>query len=147
MRIWIASAATLAPMTAFAQEAAAAGPTGSPLTSMLPMVLIFVIFYFLLIKPQQKKFKEHTQMLSGLKKGDEVVTSGGIIGKVVEADKDGVSTVEIAPGVTVKVTKQSISALSGATAAAADLAKKSKKDSVVKNDNVVLKKDQIANDN
>lgn len=147
MRLLIALVSTLAPIAAFAQEAAAAGAAGSPLASMLPMVLIFVIFYFLLIKPQQKKFKEHTLMLSGLKKGDEVVTSGGIIGKVIEADKDGITTVEIAPGVTVKVTKQSISALSGATAVAADQAKKAKKDSVVKNDNVVLKKDQIANDN
>lgn len=146
MRSLIALAATLAPITATAQEAAA-GAAGSPLASMLPMVLIFVIFYFLLIKPQQKKFKEHSTMLAALKKGDEVVTSGGIIGKVIEADKDGITTVEIAPGVIVKLTKQSISALSGASAVAAAPAKKTKKDSVVKNDNVVLKKDQIANDN
>lgn len=141
MRFFTAFAAALVPVTAFAQEAAAA--EASPLVSMLPMVLIFVIFYFLLIKPQQKKFKEHTAMLGALKKGDEVVTSGGIIGKVVEADKDGVSTVEIASGVTVKVTKQSISALTGASAPAPT----AKKNAAVKNDNVVLKKDQIANDN
>lgn len=115
----------------------------SPLVSMLPMVLIFVVFYFLLIKPQQKKFKEHAALLGALKKGDEVVTSGGIIGKVVEPDKNGITTIEIASGVTVKVTKQSISALTGASAPVAV----AKKNSAVKNDNVVLKKDQIANDN
>lgn len=143
MRSLIALAALLAPMTSYAQEAA--GPAGSPLASMAPMLLIFVVFYFLLIRPQQKKFKEHSALLATLKKGDEVVTSGGIIGKVVEADKDGVTTVEIAPGVTVKVTKASISALT--SVAAPLVAAKKKKDSVVKNDNVVLKKDQIANDN
>ena len=141
MRFVVAFASLLAPLTAYAQEAAA--PQSSPLISMAPMLLIFVIFYFLLIKPQQKKFKEHSAMLGGLKKGDEVVTSGGIIGKIIEADKDGVTTVEIAPGVTVKVTKQSISSLTGASAPAPA----AKKNSAVKNDNVVLKKDQIANDN
>lgn len=141
MRFLAASVAALAPLTASAQEAAAAQT--SPLISMAPMLLIFAIFYFLLIKPQQKKFKQHTAMLGALKKGDEVVTSGGIIGKVVEADKDGVTTVEIASGVTVKVTKQSISSLTGASAPAPV----AKKNSAVKNDNVVLKKDQIANDN
>ena len=115
----------------------------SPLVSMLPMVLIFVVFYFLLIKPQQKKFKEHAALLGALKKGDEVVTSGGMIGKIVEADKNGITTVEIAPGVTVKITKQSVSAMAGASAPVVAV----KKNSAVKNDNVVLKKDQIANDN
>lgn len=144
MRSLIALAFALAPITSFAQEAASP-MGGSPLASMAPMLLIFVVFYFLLIKPQQKKFKEHTAMLSTLKKGDEVVTSGGIIGKVVDADKDGITTVEIASGVVVKVTKSSISSLT--SAAAPLVAAKKKKDSIVKNDNVVLKKDQIANDN
>jgi len=136
----------LMPTAALAQEAVA--QAASPMASLLPMVLIFVVFYFMLIKPQQKKFKEHTQMLSALKKGDKVVTSGGIIGKVVEADKNGISTIEIASGVTVDVTKQSISALADAKPAAAKpTAGKKKADSAVKNDNVVLKKDQIANDN
>lgn len=139
MRSVAALAIALAPLTAFAQEAEAQ----SPLISMAPMLLIFVVFYFMLIRPQQKKFKEHTALLAGLKKGDEVVTSGGIIGKIVQAEKDGVTTVEIASGVIVKVTKQSISALSGASAPAPV----AKKNSAVKNDNVVLKKDQIANDN
>lgn len=140
MRFVATLAIALAPVTAFAQEAEA---QASPLISMAPMLLIFVVFYFMLIRPQQKKFKEHAALLSALKKGDEVVTSGGILGKVVEADKDGVTTVEIASGVVVKVTKQSISALTGKSAPA-PVAKKS---SAVKNDNVVLKKEQIANDN
>lgn len=146
MRSLIALALTLAPVAALAQDAAA--PQGSPLASMLPMLLIFVVFYFLLIRPQQKKFKEHNVLLSNLKKGDSVVTSGGILGKVVEADKDGITTVEIANGVQVRVTKSSISALVDANSkpiVAAAVAKK-KKDDVVKNDNVVLK-DNIANDN
>ncbi len=140
MRFAASLAIALAPLTASAQEAA---EQGSPLISMAPMLLIFVVFYFMLIRPQQKKFKEHSALLAGLKKGDEVITSGGILGKVVDADKDGVTTVEIASGVTVKVTKQSISALTGKSAPVAV----SKKNSAVKNDNVVLKKEQIANDN
>lgn len=148
MRAIAAILAMTAPAGALAQQAAA-GAAQSPLASMLPMVLIFVVFYFLLIKPQQKKFKEHSALLSGLKRGDEVVTAGGIIGKVVEADKNGITTVEIASGVTVQVTKQSIASLvekPGATPKAAPT-KKGKADGTVKNDNVVLKKDQIANDN
>ncbi len=136
----------LAPVVALAQEAGMAGAAQSPLASMLPLVIIFAVFYFLLIKPQQKRLKEHQALLGALKKGDEVVTAGGIVGKVVEADKDGITTVEIASGVVVKVTKQSITALTSAPAAAAPK-KKAKADSAVKNDNVVLKKDQIANDN
>ena len=146
MRSLIALWAIAAPFTAAAQEATAASPQGSPMVSMLPMLLIFVVFYFFLIKPQQKKFKEHSSLLAALKKGDEVITSGGIVGKVIEPDKDGISTVEIAPGVLVKLTKQSISALAG-TATPATAATRRKKDSVVKNDNVVLSKNQIANDN
>lgn len=137
----------LAPAVAVAQDAADASMAPqSPLMSALPLLFIFAVFYFLLIRPQQKRMKEHGVMLGALKKGDKIVTAGGIVGKIVEADKDGITTVEIAPGVSVKVTKQSISALADATPAAA-AKKKTKADSIVKNDNVVLKKDQIANDN
>jgi len=110
------------------------------------MVLIFVVFYFLLIRPQQRKFKEHAALLAALKKGDEVITAGGIVGKVIEADKDGISTVEIASGVQVRVTKQSIVSLTAKPQAAAT-GKKGKGDAHIKNDNVALKKEQIANDN
>ncbi len=135
------------PAAALAQEAAGApAMQGSPLTSMLPLVLIFVVFYFMLIKPQQKRAKEHSAMLGALKKGDQVVTGGGIIGKVVDADKEGISTIEIAPGVEVKISKSSVTALVEKPGSPTTK-KKSKIDSVVKNDNVVLKKDQIANDN
>lgn len=148
MRFLIGSVLVLLPALAGAQEAAApAAMQGSPVASMLPLLLIFVVFYFLLIKPQQKKMREHTQMLSFLKKGDQVITSGGIIGKVTDADKDGVTTLEIAPGVEIKVTKASVQSLVEKPGAHAATSKKKKADSLVKNDNVVLKKDQIANDN
>ena len=68
---------------AFAQTAAA-GDTAGLLTSLLPMILIFVAFWFFLIRPQQKRQKEHAQMVSALTKGDEILTAGGIAGRVVE---------------------------------------------------------------
>lgn len=146
MRLLTTLLLSLLPGLVLAQEAVTPASAGSPYASVAPMVLIFIVFYFLLIRPQSKKFKEHTEMLKTLKKGDRVVTSGGIIGKIVDADKDGVTSIEIASGVTVQVTKQSINALADAKPAPAAPAKK-KTDSLVKNDNVVLKKDQIANDN
>jgi preprotein translocase subunit YajC len=68
--------------TAYAQTPAAA--PGSDLMAFLPMILIFVVFYFLLIRPQVKRQKEHKTMVEALKKGDEVLTAGGIVGKIVE---------------------------------------------------------------
>ena len=92
---------------AYAQSAP--GPSGpSTLISFLPLVLVFVIFYFLLIRPQQKKAREHREMLSKLKKNDEVVTSGGIYGKVV-ALTDTVATLEVAPNVRIRVNRPQIS--------------------------------------
>ena len=92
---------------AFAQTAQ--GPSGpSTLISFFPLVLVFVIFYFLLIRPQQKKAKEHRGMLEKLKKNDEVVTSGGIYGKVV-ALTDTVVTLEVAPNVRIRVHRPQIS--------------------------------------
>lgn len=92
---------------AFAQSAP--GPSGLPIWGQLfPFVLIFVIFYFLLIRPQQKKVKEHRNMLEKLKKNDEVVTSGGIYGKVV-ALTDTVVTLEVAPNVRIRVHRPQIS--------------------------------------
>lgn len=144
MRFLTALALIATPTLANAQVAAA--PGGSPMASMLPLLLIFVVFYFLLIKPQQKRFKAHVALLAALKKGDMVVTNGGLVGKVVEADKEGITTLEIASGVEVKVTKPSIASMLEKPAPVASK-KKGKADGVVKNDNVVLKKDQIANDN
>jgi preprotein translocase subunit YajC len=94
---------------AFAQTVPGAGGP-SQLLSFLPLVLVFVIFYFLLIRPQQKKAKDHQQMLAKLKKNDEVMTSGGIYGKVT-ALADNVVTLEVAPNVRIRVSRPQISAV------------------------------------
>ena len=90
-------------------QAEAASP-GGQLAPLLMMVLFIVIFYFLLIRPQQKKAKEHAAMLGKLAAGDEVVTAGGILGKVV-AVGDGFVTIEIAESVQIKVQKFQVSSL------------------------------------
>ena len=88
--------------------AAGAGNPGGDLISMfLPLVLIMGVFWFLLIRPQQKKMKEHQAMLANLRRGDSVVTSGGLIGKVAKVADDE-ATVELAEGVKVKVKKNYI---------------------------------------
>ena len=92
--------------TAAAQAAPAAGQP-SALMQFLPLVLIFVVFYFLLIRPQSKRAKEHAAMVAALEVGAEVVTSGGILGKVVELG-DQFLTVEIADGVKVKVQRHTV---------------------------------------
>jgi preprotein translocase, YajC subunit len=94
---------------AFAQTIPGVGGP-SQLISFLPLVLVFIIFYFLLIRPQQKKSKEHQQMLGKLKKNDEVMTSGGIYGKVT-ALTDSIVTLEVAPNVRVRVNRPQISAV------------------------------------
>jgi preprotein translocase subunit YajC len=96
---------------AWAQDGAqgGGGPLGS-IGSFLPLILIFVIFYFLLIRPQQKRTKEHRQMLEAIKKGDKVVTSGGIYG-LVEAVGPNTVTLKIAENVKVKFGKSYIAVL------------------------------------
>lgn len=89
---------------AFAQDAAAGGGADI-LMSLAPIVLMFVIFYLLLIRPQQKKMKEHRNMLANLRRGDKVVTSGGIVGTVTKVTDDDKVAVEIADGVRVQVIK------------------------------------------
>lgn len=86
------------------------GGQGGGFTAFIPLVLMFVIFYFLLIRPQQKKAKQHKEMLGALKKGDRVISSGGLYG-VVTGITDDVVTMEIAPKVRVKVSRGSISAV------------------------------------
>ncbi len=86
----------------------AAGGSGGGLLGLLPMVAIFVIFYFLLIRPQQKKAKEHRAMVADLSKGDEVVTNGGVLGKITDSDENFL-TVEVAQGVEVRVQRLAIS--------------------------------------
>ncbi|HEY9217991.1 MAG TPA: preprotein translocase subunit YajC [Phenylobacterium sp.] len=97
---------------AFAQTAdAASGPAGflaSPLGSFLPLILVFVFFWFLILRPQQNRMKAHQKLIAGVKRGDQVVLSSGMIGKVVRVEDKEVG-VEIAQGVTVKVVKAMIS--------------------------------------
>lgn len=94
--------------TAWAQGAPAGG--GDPLLSFLPLIIIFVLFYFLLIRPQTKRQKEHRQMVEGLANGDEVVTGGGVLGTITEVG-DQFVTVEVAEGVSLKVQKHTVSAV------------------------------------
>ncbi len=86
----------------------AGGGGGGGLGAFLPLIIIFAIFYFLLIRPQQRKAKQHKQVLASLKKGDRVVSSGGLHG-VITGLSDEVVTMEISPKVRVKVTRGSIS--------------------------------------
>ncbi|MBQ0803423.1 MULTISPECIES: preprotein translocase subunit YajC [unclassified Sulfitobacter] len=74
----------------------------------VPLILIFAIMYFLLIRPQQKKVKEHQAMVAGLRRGDQVVTQGGLIGKVVKVKDDGELEVELAENVKVRVVQSTI---------------------------------------
>jgi len=91
---------------AYAQDAAAGG-TGAVIMQLLPLILIFAVFYFLLIRPQQKKMKDHKTKIDAVKKGDSVVTGGGLVGKVARVD-DIYVDVELAPGMKVKAVKSTL---------------------------------------
>ncbi|EQB01468.1 preprotein translocase subunit YajC [Sphingobium wenxiniae] len=93
---------------AFAQTAGGQASGASMLVQMLPLVLIFVVFWFLLIRPQQKRMKDHKTKIEAVKKGDQVVTGGGLVGKVVRVD-DIYVDVELAPGMKVKAVKGTLS--------------------------------------
>jgi preprotein translocase subunit YajC len=95
---------------AMGQAPAAGGQAGGPLMTFMPLILMFVIFYFLLIRPQQKKQKEHKQMLDNLTRGDRIVTAGGLYGRVTEV-KDDVLTVDLGNEVLVQVGRGFISAV------------------------------------
>jgi len=95
---------------AYAQNAAAPAPFGSDLMAFLPMIAIFVVFYFLLIRPQQKKAKEARAMLEALQKGDEIVTAGGVLGKISKIGEQYL-TVEVANGTEIMVQRGAVSQL------------------------------------
>lgn len=88
--------------------AQAAGGAASAFTSFVPLILIFGIMYFLLIRPQQKKLKDHRKMVEALRRGDQIVTQGGILGKVTHVGEGAEVEVEIAPTVKVKVLRHTI---------------------------------------
>jgi preprotein translocase subunit YajC len=92
---------------AFAQDAGAASAPGG-LLQFLPFVAIIVVFYFFLIRPQQKRAKEHKEMVNNVRRGDVVVTAGGLIGKVTKVVDDGEAEVELADGVRVRVVKATL---------------------------------------
>ena len=108
MKILAAAALTaLVAVPAFAQ--AQGGGAGAIVTQLVPLVLIFAIMYFLLIRPQQKKLKDHQKMVEALRRGDVVVTQGGIIGKVTKVKEGGELEVEIADNVRVRIVAGTVS--------------------------------------
>jgi preprotein translocase subunit YajC len=92
---------------AFAQTAGGQASGAGILVQMAPLVLIFVVFYFLLIRPQQTKMKQHKAKIDAVKKGDQVVTGGGLVGKVVRVDEI-YADIELAPGMKVKAVKSTL---------------------------------------
>lgn len=100
--------------------AQAAGGAGSAFASFVPLILIFAIMYFLLIRPQQKKVKEHRAMVEALRRGDQVVTAGGLIGKVSKVRDDNEVEVELSEGVRVRVVRSTIAQVLSKTEPAAD---------------------------
>jgi preprotein translocase subunit YajC len=89
---------------------AAGAPSGSPLMTVLPLLLIFVVFYFLLIRPQSKRAKEHREMVAKVAAGDEVVTTGGLLGRISEVGEHFV-TLQVSAGVSIQVQKFQIAQL------------------------------------
>ena len=91
-------------------QSGAGGQAGGGLTAFIPLILMFVIFYFLLIRPQQKKAKEHREMIGSLKKGDRIITTGGLYGRITGMD-DATLTVEISDKVRVKISRGNITSV------------------------------------
>lgn len=111
---------------AFAQAAGAAGQQNA-FTAFLPLILIFIVFYFLLIRPQQKKLKEHRAMLTALRRGDRIITNGGIIGLVTKVEEREL-IVEIAEGVRVHVARDMVSSVVSKTEPVSEKPDAEKKD-------------------
>ena len=121
---------------AFAQAAAGAAPGGGGMEGLLqfaPLVLIFVVFYFLMIRPQQKRQKQHQATVRAAKRGDRILTSGGIIGVISKANEtDNDVEVEIAQGIKVRVVRSAISEVLNRNPEAAKPGKVSKEETVTK---------------
>jgi preprotein translocase subunit YajC len=105
---------------AYAQAATEGSAANAAFSTIFPFVIVFVIFYFLLIRPQQQARKKHMEMIAAVKKGDTVVTSGGIVGKVTKVLDDAEIKVEIADKVEVKVLKSSLTNIVDTTKPAND---------------------------
>lgn len=102
---------------AYAQAAGGAG-AGAAFAQFIPLILIFAIMYFLMIRPQQKRAKQHREMVGALKKGDQIITQGGIIGKVASVRDDEIE-VEIASGVRVRIVRATVAQVLNPTTAVA----------------------------
>ena len=85
--------------------------SGQGIAQFIPLILIFIIFYFFLIRPQQKRVKDHKAMVESLKRGDEVITSGGVVGKIEKVHEDDKIDLLISDNVTIKVIKSTIQSL------------------------------------
>ena len=94
---------------AFAQ--AAGGDATSMITSLLPFALIFVIMYFLILRPQQKRVKDHAELVKNRRRGDTIITSGGMVGKVTKVVDDDQVEIEIADGIRIRQMRQMITAV------------------------------------
>lgn len=98
------------PTLAYAMGASGAETQGNPITAFVPLIVMFAIFYFLLIRPQQKKAKQHREVLANLKKGDHIITSGGLYGRIHSIAED-VLTLEISDDVKVKTNRNYIAGM------------------------------------
>ncbi len=108
------AAAETAPTATTSADLTAAGisPEGNIMTTIAPFIFIFIIFYFLLIRPQQRKMKLHQAMIANIRRGDKVITAGGILGKVAKVNQaDGTLDVEIADDITIQVVASTISSV------------------------------------
>lgn len=123
---------------AYAQ--ATGGGGGGGIEAFLPLILIFVIFYFLLIRPQQKKMKEHKLMLEAVRRGDKVVTGGGIMGTVTKVNEGDEVIVEIAEGIKVKVRKSTLASVESKSEPQADSGKTADKGDAANDEGAAKKK-------
>ncbi|XGA08730.1 MAG: preprotein translocase subunit YajC [Wolbachia endosymbiont of Xenopsylla cheopis] len=129
---------------AFAAENAS---SSNMIASFVPLILIFIVFYFLIIRPQQKKLKEHNKLLDAIKRGDKIVTSGGIMGVVSKIDTaNSTFSIEIAPKIEIKVLKTAISEVLGKEPNANKNKKTNKQDQSKSNENKLKDKEEEKED-